>query len=191
MAETVAIKLERPIKSAEIADDFFEVSGTELSEDTSANPQPGAKQTKLSQEKVELSQICRTLGNIVSELNQFRDKIFAEHKESIARLSVEIARKILMQKVLKGDYEIESIIKEAIKIAPAHQDIVVHLNPDDLVRCQKLQQGDTADALAGIKLIADSNIGRAECLLETPKGVIESLIDKHLEQIGKALEKTE
>ena len=191
MVATVTIKLERPIKSAEIADDFFGIAGTELSEDTSANPRPAAKQTKLTQEKVELSQICRTLGNIVSELNQFRDKIFAEHRESIARLSVEIARKILMQKVLKGDYEIESIVKEVLKNAPAHQDVVVHLNPDDIVQCQKLQQGDTADALSGIKFIADSNIGRAECLLETPKGVIESLIDKHLEQIGKALEKVE
>jgi hypothetical protein len=32
---------------------------------------------------------------------------------------------------------------------------------------------------------------RAECLLETPKGIVESLIDEHLERIGKALKTAE
>jgi len=65
------------------------------------------------------------------------------------------------------------------------------LNPTDFVQCQKLQQGDAADELAGIKFVSDTNIARAECLLETGKGIIKSLIDEHLEQIGKALEKVE
>ena len=65
----------------------------------------------------------------------------------------------------------------------------MHLNPEDLVECQKALQDDAAGTLAGIKFVADSNIGRAECLLESPKGVIESLIEAHLERIGKALEK--
>ena len=43
----------------------------------------------------------------------------------------------------------------------------------------------------GIKFVSDSNIGRAECLIETPKGIVESLIEKNLEQISKALEKAE
>ena len=88
-----------------------------------------------------------------------------------------------------GDYEIESIIKEALKNAPSSQDVKVHLNPEDLETCQKAQQGEPGGVLAGIKLIPDPNIGRAECLLESPKGIIKSLIDDNLERIGKALEK--
>src|SRR4030067_522779 len=74
-------------------------------------------------------------------------------------LSVEIARKILMQKVENGDYEIESIIKEALKNAPGSQDVIVHLNPEDLEKCQKAQQDGPGGVLAGIKLIPDPNIG--------------------------------
>jgi flagellar biosynthesis/type III secretory pathway protein FliH len=69
--------------------------------------------------------------------------------------------------------------------------VVVHLNPEDFVQCQKLQQDDTAGTLAGVKFVSDPNIGRAECLLETPKGMIESFINEHLEQIDQALKKAE
>jgi len=124
-------------------------------------------------------------------LNEFYDKVFVEHKEEIAKLSVEIARKILMQKVEDGDYEIESIVKEALKNAPTHQDLVVHLNPEDLAECQKVQKEEPESDLAGVKFVSDPKIGRAECLLESPKGIIESLINEHLERVGKALTKAE
>ena len=96
-----------------------------------------------------------------------------------------------MQKVQQGDYEIQSIIEKALENAPTRQDLIVHLNPEDLVQWQKLQADNADGTLAGIKFISDSNIGRAECLLESPKGTVESLIDKQLEQIGNALKKAE
>ena len=142
-------------------------------------------------QKAELSQVCCTVKGIVDKLNQFYDEVFAEARGEIAKLSVEIARKILVQKVQEGDYEIESIVKEALKNVPTRQDVVVHLNPEDFVQCEKAQQEDATGTLAGIKFVTDPNIKRAECLLETPKGVVESLIDEHLEQISQALKKAE
>jgi flagellar biosynthesis/type III secretory pathway protein FliH len=136
-------------------------------------------------------QICQALQDAINKVNELQENLFNEHKEQIAKLSVEIARKILVQKVQEKDYEIESIVKEALKNAPTRQDVVVHLNPEDLIQCQKLQQDDTTGTLAGVKFVSDPNIGRAECLLETPKGMIESFINEHLEQIGQALKKAE
>ena len=63
--------------------------------------------------------------------------------------------------------------------------------PADVAACQKIQQEGDSGVLAGIKFVADANIGRAECVLESPKGKVESLIDEHLEQIKKTLIKTE
>ena len=94
-----------------------------------------------------------------------------------------------MQKVENGDYEIESIIKEAIKNTPGGQEVVVHLNPEDIEKCRKAQQIEPGGILTGIKLIPDPNVGRAECLLESPKGIIKSMINDSLERICKALEK--
>jgi flagellar biosynthesis/type III secretory pathway protein FliH len=153
------------------------------------------KQTKLIKELEEQKRLYKeanlAIQNLVTRLNRFYDEIFASHKEEIAKLSIEIARKILMWKIADGDYEIQSIVQETLKNAPTRQDLVVYLNPQDLAACQKTQQDDANGILAGIKLAADQNIGRAECVLESPKGIVKSLIDEHLEQIGKALKQVE
>ncbi len=179
MSQTVTIQLEKPIASAKLLDGAETVS----SEAKEANV--------LAQQKESLAQLCQALQDAANKVNEFQENLFKEHKEQIAKLSVEIARKVLIQKVQEGDYKIESIIEESLKNAPTRQDVVVHLNPEDLSQYQKLQEEDAADTLAGIKFVPDPKIGRAECLLETPKGIIESLINEHLERIVKALEKAE
>ncbi len=196
MAGAVTINLARPITSVKILGQHLQPAGGNGSfgpeENRSAGEVQQARLTEdLEREKAEAVQICRLLRGLIEKVNQFCDKLFAEHREEIAKLSVEIARKILVQKIEKGDYEIERIVKEALKNAPTHQDVVVHLNREDLVRYQKIQQDEQDGVLTGIKFVSDPNIGRAECLLETDKGIVKSLIDEHLERIGKALKKAE
>jgi flagellar biosynthesis/type III secretory pathway protein FliH len=186
MSQTFTVHLERPIVSAEILDNYPAHGGV----DSEADAEQILRQD-LDAQKAVFSQACQTLNGVTAKLNQFYDGVFVEHREEITRLSVEIARKILMQKIDNGDYEIESIVKEALKNALSRQDVVVHLNPDDLEQCQKAQQDEPNGTFVGIKFVSDANIGRAECLLESPKGIIESLIDQHLERIGKALNKAE
>jgi len=153
------------------------------------NTQQARAVAELEEQKAELARAHQTLRVIADKLNQLYTDVLARHKDEIARLSVEIANKVLMQKIEKGDYKIEAIVKEVLKNAPVHQDIVVHLNPDDLVQCQKLQEDDPSSGFAKIKFVADPGIGRAECLVETPKGIVKSLIDEHMERIIEALTK--
>ena len=180
MAATVTIQLSKPIKSAVILN----------AEGPGVPDEQTALSADLKNQKTDLAQLLAALKGLVDKLNQFYEKIFAGHKEEIAKLSVEIARKILLQKVQQGDYQIEAIVQEAIKNAPTQQDIIVHLNPGDLARIQKIQQED-ASAFTGIKFVSDPNVGQAECTIETSKGIVESLINEHLEQISKALGKVE
>jgi len=186
MANTFTVNLAKQIMSVKIMDDYC---GPSLV--TSDSCDEGRETRDDGRSKEEIAQLCQTLNCLVGELNRFYEQALAKHKEEIAKLSVEIANKVLMQKVQKGDYQIESIVKEALKNAPARQDVLVHLNPQDLSACQKLQQDDPGSAFAGIKFIADPSLGRAECLLETPKGIIKSFINEHMERISEALQKVE
>ena len=101
------------------------------------------------------------------------------------KLVEEVAKELYIRalKILPPD------VKEALKKSPTRQDIVVHLNPNDLATCQKSQVSGAISELEGIKFVADPKVGRAECVLETHKGTIKSLIDEHLEHICKTLEK--
>lgn len=192
MSQKLTVHFEKPIASAKILDNCAGGHGGKFScnggADLATNIEQVPGQDSEAQ-KTAFLQAYQALNVVVAKLNEFYDKVFVEHKDEIANLSVEIARKVLMQKVENGDYEIESIVKEALESAPTRKDIVVHLNPEDLAQCQKAQQDGTD--LAGIKFVSDSNIGRAECLLESPKGIIESMIEKHLERVCKALQKAE
>ena len=189
MSDPPVINLSASLASVEVLDNCARPVG-----DGRTDTQAGAEQIPTNEseaQKAMFLQACQTLNGVIDKLNQFYEKAFAEHREEIAGLSVEIARKILMRKVEEGDYEIESIVKEALTNAPSRQDVVVHLHPEDLAQCQKAQHDEPGGVLDGIKFISDPNIGRAECLVESPKGIIKSLINENLERIGKALKDKE
>ncbi len=199
MAATLTTNLAKPIKSVAILSGHGGPSSgltspnevADLNQADSELQAIHALKRELEAQKAAFSQINQALREVTAKLNEFYNTTFAAHKEEIAKLSVEIAGKILAQKVEDGDYEIESIVREALNNAPSHQDVVVHLNPEDLVQYQKARQDEPSQESGGIKFVPDPNIGRAECLLETPKGIVESLIEQHLEQIAKALKKVE
>jgi flagellar biosynthesis/type III secretory pathway protein FliH len=192
MSQILTVNLNKPISSAQFLDDHTKSDNIRSTCPVNRESDTDAVQTlkrDLESQKAVFSQACQTLNGVITKLNQFCDKLYAGHGEEIVRLSVEIARKILMQKVEDGGYEIESIIKEALNNTPCSQDVKVHLNPEDIETCRKAQQQEPGGILAGIQIIPDPNIGRAECLLESPKGIVKSLIDDNLERICKALEK--
>jgi flagellar biosynthesis/type III secretory pathway protein FliH len=138
-------------------------------------------------QKQRYDETLAAMESAAGKLQMVYERMIIEHRQAIAKLAIEIARKILIQKVKDGDYQIETIVQEAMNNAPSRQNIVVRLNPQDLAKCQQMQQGD--GALAAVKLVADPVIGPAECIVETPKGKVESLIDGHLEQVARALSK--
>jgi flagellar assembly protein FliH len=206
MPVTFTINITKPIRQVKILDDYdVSSSGCNPASIDAVNSINEGRETaegkikdlsaehiaEMERKKAEVEQLCRSLNRLVEELNRFYGEVINNHKGEIAKLSVEIANKVLMQKIQKGDYQIESIITEVLKTAPTCQDVVVHLNPEDLILYQKLQKDGVADTLKGIKIISDPNIGLAECLLETPKGIVKSLVEEHIEQISKALSKVE
>ena len=84
-----------------------------------------------------------------------------------------------------------STIKEALKESPAHRNVILHLNPDDFAQYQDIQKEQASHSSEGIEFIADSAVGPAECILESPKGILKLSIEENLERIAKAFEKVE
>ncbi len=151
-------------------------------DDASAESQP---------QRAELARLLEVVNGLAGGLHQLHEQMLVHHRAEIVRLAIEIARKILMTKVDRGEYEIQAIVEEALKGAPTHQNVVVHLNPADVARCQQLQKDNPQSPFAELELTADWSIGRGECLVETPKGIVRSFLEEHLEHISEALQKVE
>jgi flagellar biosynthesis/type III secretory pathway protein FliH len=188
MTGPVIIELERPLESVEFAGDLNGHVLTSGSVDNSSglissagSAVPGGPQSQ------DPGQFFKVLDAAASELKHLQKNIIKDHKGQIAKLAVEIARKILIQEIKEGDYKIEAIIQEALDNVPTLQDVVVHLNPEDFAQCQISEAESQEEIFKDVKLVPDPNVGKAECLIETPKGVIESVIEEHLDNIVKAL----
>ena len=144
---------------------------------------------EVEQQQRHLTQTCQVLDDLAGKLSRFYEDMVTTHRREIARLAVEIARKVLMQKVQQGDYDVEAIIQEALEKAPARQGVTVHVSPQDWETCQRLQQERPDSPWACMTFVADPSLGQAQCLVETPRGVVKSFIEEHLEKIQEALEK--
>lgn len=187
MSDMLTLKLAKPIDSIKVTESQAMAVEPGTSPADLQGDIEGEAQDELEIQKQRYEQAMQVIEAAAEKLHRVYEKMIVEHRQAIAKLAVEIARKILAQKVKDGDYQIESIIQEALNNSPTRQNVVVRLNPQDLARCQQMQQGD--GAFASVKLVADPDIGPAQCVIDTPKGKVESLIDEHLEQVARALTK--
>ena len=183
MSQPVTISIDVPVASVSLVDNVDSVVSGAKEMETAPE--------SLEKEKEDLIQASKALEDAAVKLQQFQEEIFRSHREQITRLSVEIAGKILLKETADGNYDIGKIVQEALKIAPAQQDIVVRLNPKDLQQLQKITEDKGGDALGNVKLVPDANIGPGQCVVETDKGMIEYFIEEHLKQISEALKITE
>lgn len=195
MPETLTICLARPVATLRVVG---AAAGHGPTDDAPANhglPAPPRAELQKAQEtepdQQALAQSCRLVENLAGKLNDLCEQSVARHRAEIARLAVEIARKILASRTSQGDYDMQSVIEEALKRTPTRQQIVVRVNPEDLARCQQLQQDNPEGPFAELSFVADWSVARADCLIETPKGIVKSFIEEHLARIAEALEQTQ
>lgn len=182
MVQRITISLEHPISSARILKD----RGLQ-SCDRPAENSPGSSAAELSQKIKSFTQAAAAISMAAAKLKEFHQNEFAQHNQQIAKLAVEIARKVLVQEVNDGHYKIEAILQEALRNAPSRDDVIVHLNPNDAAFCRQMQEENGSEMFGPIKIIADSNVKQAECIVETSQGIVESFMETHLRHIAEAL----
>ena len=181
MVQTVTISLKRPVGSVRILRDYGGLSSeTAAALDTAAS-------AELSQQTKKFMQAAAALSAITAKLNVFFENEVRQHNQQIAKLAVEVARKVLMQEVADGHYKIETIVQEAIRNAPSRENVVVHLNPADAAFCRQAQEQNGEKLFGGIKIESDPNVKPADCVVATPRGLVESFTETHLLHIAEAL----
>ena len=149
-----------------------------------------AAMAELERTRQQLTQVCAAMNKAAEELEEYRSTLFSSHREQIVRLSLEIAAKILAKEITEGNYAIEKIVLEALQSAPSAKQTTIRLNPEDVKAFEKAAAEQGLKLPANTKIAADWAINPAECIIDSELGMIESLIDEHLRQIGQALQGT-
>jgi len=144
----------------------------------------GSAPQELQAELAALRQARQAVETAAAECQDLSRRLRAEAEAQLMELSVEIARKVLMQEIRAQRYEIEPIVQEALRRLPACQQVTVHLNAQDLARCPAASEGKAG---GNVRFLADPAVQPGECLVETPDGSVESSLEGHLQEIGRAL----
>lgn len=133
----------------------------------------------------------RQLGSAIDAVTQAAEELEAQRQQIIRKaegqmvdLAVNIARKVLMQEIQAGRYDIDPIVREALASVQQRQGALVRLNPSDLERCELARQGDESGT---VKFVGDASIPPAHCTIETVQGQVVSTVEGHLQQVAEAL----
>jgi flagellar biosynthesis/type III secretory pathway protein FliH len=183
MSGSIVIEVGGPIGSAAVVGGEGEFGGQECAQ---AEEMSERVRAELESERARLRGVCETLQQAAEKLKEMYERGISEQRAGIAKLAVEIAARIVRRKTEEGDYEIVKTVEEAMKEAGAEEDVTIHLNPRDMEQCKKAQASGEVK-FSGVTFVADAGVGRAECRVETKRGIIASVIDEQLERVGKAL----
>ncbi len=131
----------------------------------------------------------QALLSAIKQTDGLRQSIVASAEQEIVQLAIDVARKVLMQEIQAQRYEIDPIVQAALgQVSSDRQEVIVHLNPDDLKRCTQAGQCENDDSGSPVSFVADPTVRPAECLLKTPHGIVKSVVDEHLDEIAAALQ---
>lgn len=155
------------------------------------NPKPTAK-TPVSSARIEaeiqkIRQAVKALEQAAVDIREYGRRLFSSHREQLIRLSLEIAAKVLAKDIHERNYEIEKILTQALEEIPKGQPVTVKLNPDDFKTYQKALNQEGCQPIDHLHLASDRAVGPGECIIETEQGVIEWIIEDHLNRISSAL----
>jgi flagellar assembly protein FliH len=175
---SVTLPTFRPVASVTITTDPKTLVG---------KAKPAVDPEALKPDKEKLARAGEGLSRAAAALQQIQEELFGSHRDPIVRLSIGIAEKILMRQIEAGQYDIARIIGEALAIAPPQEPITVRMNPQDLEVYDKTLQDLGKCRPGNITFKSDGDVGRAECVVETSKGLIESRIAEHLRLVEEAL----
>ena len=151
-----------------------------------AGARADAEVQALAAARQDMAAAVTALKMAAQQLARTRKELVEQAEGQMVELALSVARKVLMQEIQAGRYEIDPIVQEALKSVSVRQDVVVRLNPDDLQQCMAAHpEQQLSDA--NVRFVADEAVTRASCLVETSEGNVEASIEKHLAGIEAAL----
>jgi len=193
VGQTLKLTLARPISSARLARDgetkARRPSGA-LQAGAPSSGQAGVDtdpQARIDAQCAALRCAKTALEDAANKLTELQEKVLADAEKQVVDLALEIAQKVLMQEVQAGRYSIEPIVKEALLHVPPRQDVVIHLHPQDIATCEMARSDEKTSQAGSIRFVADRSIQPGGCVLETSEGIVESSIDKHIQNVSQAL----
>lgn len=138
---------------------------------------------------VELSGSLKTIRSVAAKAVEEKWKYIKAIEGNIVELSLEIAEKVIAERIKLDPEVILNIARKALMVAAEREHIQIRVNPDDLevLKAHKDDLTGSMDGIQKIEVIADRRVGRGGCILETSAGNVDARIQSQLSQIDQSM----
>ena len=137
---------------------------------------------ELGEKKIDamLNRFSRSLD----ELSSLRIQIMKEMEHDLARLAIEIAKKLVHREVNVDEEIILTLVRVALDKVVRKAPVTVYLNPQDY-RHLEIKLAETSSLLGEREIILKEkpDLSRGDCVLESPYGDIDARISEQFKQI--------
>lgn len=130
-----------------------------------------------------------SLKSASEALQAERDRWLIRWEQTAVRVGVAIAEKLVKSQIATRPELAAGMIADALRLAAGQPRITVHLHPDDLAAWgdQGPRIVESLTACADSTLIADSQVSRGGCRIETVHGEIDARVEAMLERLTHEL----
>lgn len=137
----------------------------------------------------ELKSALPALKAAAEALQSERDRWLIRWEQTAVRVGVAIAEKLVKSQISTRPLLASGMITDALRLAAGQPRITVHLHPDDLAAWgdHGPQIVESLTACADSTLIADPDVSRGGCRIETIHGEIDAQVETMLERLANEL----
>jgi flagellar assembly protein FliH len=142
--------------------------------------------TRLDEERRLLGEARTTLEKAAAAVRALEAGVLAGAETQVVELAVEIAGKVLMQELEAGRFQMEPVVREALRHVPARRDIVVRLCPQDAAAWVAAATA-APGAAPGLKVVADPALRRGDCIVETAEATVSATVAERFQAAAEML----
>lgn len=138
----------------------------------------------------ELSGAVEILNTVHDEIKNNLEELLAANPYRLIRLWQKVLSRLLVREVAFDQEAALRLFKNLLSRASDKEDVRVYLNPDDLdsIEAQRGNFGDLIRGVRNIEFMADDEVDKGSCIVETGLGIYDARWRTQLEQISTEVE---
>ena len=147
----------------------------------------GAKEGS-RQAEAALAKVSEALAQALLATGSLRARLLQESEEDLLKLSVLIARSIMLRELSLDPGILAGMVQGAVELASDGGEVLVRLHPDDYARVAGRPEFATVSGeKRRVTLKGDPAVVAAGCLVETVRGNIDAGLEAQLDEIYRRL----
>lgn len=134
-------------------------------------------------------ELAENFSNLESEVENQVAEFWTNIEPELLKLSVEIAGKVVRQKIDENEEFVLTTVKAGLKQLRDRQELKIHVNPDDykLLRERREDVQSSCDGIRSVEVIDDRRVEKGGCLIESGNGHLDGRIETQLGEVEHTL----